>query len=118
MIGKYNIELNNGDQKFTIKYTPAQLDIIVDGEIPLEEFKERMEYLYELCSEFILSYEEINSKETLIPFVKSLLNDERYLEQELAKIQEIIQIAKAFRNEITLQSNDECQDSRVKIEIL
>ncbi|WP_407416566.1 hypothetical protein [Methanobrevibacter sp.] len=75
MFGKYNIELKNGDQKFAVKYTPAKVDIIVDGEIPgeLEErVKEGIGTLYGLGSELIQYGERFNSNELkpLTVFVK------------------------------------------------
>ena len=71
MFGKYNIEFNNGDQKLTLKYTPAQFDVIVDGDIPFEKFeeifKEHIEPLYGLGCELIPLAENFNSKDKLIP---------------------------------------------------
>ena len=76
MFGKYNIELKNGDQKLAVKYTPAKVDIIVDGEIPeeLEEMvKDGIGTLYGLGSELIQYGERFNSNELkpLTVFVKA-----------------------------------------------
>ncbi len=75
MFGKYNIELKNGDQKFAVKYTPAKVDIIVDGEIPeeLEEMvKDGIGTLYGLGSELVQYGERFSSNELkpLTVFVK------------------------------------------------
>ena len=76
MFGKYNIELKNGDQKFAVKYTPAKVDIIADGEIS-EELEEMVRggigSLYELGSELIQYGERFTSNELkpLTVFVKA-----------------------------------------------
>lgn len=162
MFGKYNIELNNGDQKLAVKFTPAQFDVIVDGDIPFEKFeeifKERIEPFYELGCELLPLAESFNSKDKLIPlmlfvkehtkeffknnsnltagevleiyenfnndadaFINSLLNDEKFLEKKLAQVREKVQNAQSFKEELNtldLENNEECEDSRVKVEVV
>ncbi len=114
MLGKYNIELNNGDQKLAVKYTPAQFDIIVDGDFPFEKLKESIEPLYELGCEFLPLAKNFNSTDKLRPltiFVKEQTKEFLKNNSDLT-VGEILEMYESFNHDADALINSLLNDER------